>query len=92
MTNGHNTLSVTWRKPSDGAPAISGYSVRHWQASSNGQYTTKRVSDRTTTTTTITGLSANSPYEEQVRAGDVESGGRWSEPGNCSDSRRRGLA
>ncbi len=83
-TSGHNTLSVTWRKPSNtGRPPISGYSVRHRQASGNGSYTTKSVS-KGTTTTTITGLSASTPYEVQVRASNAEGAGPWSEPGEGS--------
>ena len=71
------SLSVTWTAPTNtGKPDISNYDVRYRQTGttswSNGP------EDVSGTTTTITGLSAGTSYEAQVRASNDEGDSSWS--------------
>ena len=73
------SLSVTWTAPANTGPAISDYDVQYregysgpwisWDHSGSG------------TTTTITGLTAGTSYQVQVRAKNAEGDSDWSASG-----------
>ena len=70
-----NSLSVRWTAPNNTGPAISDYDVRY--KANNGSFTNWNHSG-SSTTTTITGLTANTRYEVQVRARNAEGDSPWS--------------
>ena len=73
------SLDVTWDEPDNAGPAISGYDVRYRQGSS-GAFTARAHADATTGTT-ITGLTAQTGYEVQVKARNPEGESAWSPSG-----------
>ena len=71
------TLTATWTKPDlNGGPAITGYRVEYRQGSQNWQ---NFPHSGTAVTTTITGLTANTSYQVQVRAKNGETDSDWSD-------------
>ncbi|MYD78615.1 MAG: hypothetical protein F4239_06930, partial [Gammaproteobacteria bacterium] len=66
-----SSVSVSWTAPSDHGARLSGYDVRYYQGTSaptdESQWINHAHSD-TGTSTTISGLSANTDYQVQVRA------------------------
>ena len=81
-------LSVTWTAPANtGKPDISGYDVRY-RAGSSGDWSDgpQNVSG---TSTTITGLSADTTYQVQVRATNDEGDSGWSASGLGTTSSNR---
>ena len=70
-----NSLSVRWTAPDNTGPAISDYDVRY--KASGGNFTNWNHNG-SSATTTITGLTANTRYEVQVRAINDEGTGDWS--------------
>ena len=70
-----NSLSIRWTAPTNTGPAISGYDVQYRTGSGNF---TDWPHTGTGTTTTITGLTANTPYEVQVRARNTQGESNWS--------------
>ncbi|MYI88939.1 MAG: hypothetical protein F4082_01325, partial [Gammaproteobacteria bacterium] len=66
-----SSVTVSWTAPSDHGARLSGYDVRYYQGTSaptdESQWINHAHSD-TGTSTTISGLSANSDYQVQVRA------------------------
>ena len=71
------SLSVTWSAPGNTGPPIDDYDVEYRQGSS-GSFSSRSHSDNSTSTT-ITGLSANTLYEVRVRAGNAEGTSSWSQ-------------
>ena len=70
-----NSLSLRWTAPTNPGPAISDYDVQYKEAGGNF---TDWSHTGTGTTTTITGLTANTNYEVQVRATNDEGTSDWS--------------
>ena len=72
-----NSLAVTWRRPdSNGGPAITGYEVRYREGA-DGEWLFW-PHQGTGTSTTITGLKAETPYQVQVRSLNGETQSDWS--------------
>ena len=74
------SLEVTWTAPSNTGPAIDDYDLQYRQGTS-GNFTAG-PQDQTGTTATITGLTANTLYQVQVRATNSDGDGPWSPPGS----------
>ena len=70
-----NSLSLRWTAPTNPGPAISDYDVQYREA---GGSFTDWPHTGTGTTTTITGLTANTRYEIQVRARNAQGESSWS--------------
>ncbi len=70
-----NSLSVRWTAPTNPDPAISDYDVQY--RTTGGNFTDWPHTG-TGTTTTITGLTANTNYEVQVRATNAQGMSDWS--------------
>ena len=76
-----DSLNVSWVKPGlNGGPDITGYKVRYRQGSGDWQNFTHVGA---ATTATITGLSANTEYQVQVRALNDETPSDWSDPSDA---------
>ncbi len=71
-----SSLTVAWTAPANTGPAITDYDVQYREGSS-GAFTDANYTG-TQTSTTITGLTANTSYEVQVRATNDEGTGAWS--------------
>ena len=80
-TSGSTTsLNVAWSAPGrNGGPALTGYSVQY-RAGSSGVFRAWSHSG-TSTSATITGLTANTSYQVQVRALNGETPSAWSPSG-----------
>ena len=77
------SLHVSWTTPANaGKPAITSYDLQYRQGAS-GTWT-NGPQDRTGTTAAITGLSAGTAYQVQVRATNAEGDGPWSPSGSAS--------
>ena len=72
----HTSLSATWTAPTNTGPAITGYDVQY-RKGTTGNFTEWLHTD-TAVTTTITGLTAGTSYQVQVRAVSSEDAGPWS--------------
>ena len=80
-TSGHTRLSVSWQAPDDaGIPPITGYDVEYRKKDAEEDWGTVNVTVFGVGAT-ITGLTANTRYEVQVRAKNNEGEGEWSPPG-----------
>ena len=78
--NGNTTLSVTWTVPSNtGRPTITGYDLQY-RAGTNGTWT-NGPHNVGGTSGQISGLTAETAYQVQVRAKNHEGNGAWSDPG-----------
>ncbi len=73
------SLIVSWTAPANSGPAITGYDVRY-RVGSTGAYT-DAADPGTATSLTITGLTAATLYEVQVRAVNAEGMSAYSAPG-----------
>ena len=77
-------LDVSWTAPTtaqmSGKPAVSDYDVQY--RLSGGSTWTDASFTGTTTSTTLTGLTAGKKYDVQVRAVNDEGNGAWSDTGN----------
>ncbi len=71
-----NSLSIRWTAPANTGPAINDYDVQY---SEDGGAFTDWPHTGPGTTTTITGLNANTPYRVQVLARSPEGESDWSE-------------
>ena len=73
------SLSVSWAAPANaGKPAIVSYDVQY-RVGSSGAWT-DGPQDVTGTTTTVTGLVADTLYEARVRATNADGDSGWSDP------------
>ena len=74
------SLEVSWSAPTNtGRPPIDDYNVRY-RVGSTGNFTSHSFTG-TGTSTTITGLTANTAYEVQVQAHNDEGNSLWSSSG-----------
>ena len=73
----HTSLTATWTAPTNTGPAIRGYDVQY-RKGTTGNFTDWPHTG-TAVTTTITGLTAGTSYQVQVRAGSPEGEGPWSD-------------
>ena len=72
------TLTASWEKPDlDGGPDITGYALQY-RAGAAGSWEDFAHGD-TAVTTTITGLTADTEYQAQVRAKNGETDSDWSD-------------
>ena len=78
-----NSLSLHWSAPTNTGSAINDYDVQYREAS--GSFTDWPHTG-TGTTTTITGLTANTRYEIQVRARNAQGVSNWSPSGSGTTS------
>ena len=79
VTGSSTSLTVSWVAPAnDGRPAIDGYDVQYRVGGSGPWTDLPQVV--TGTTTTITGLTADTDYQVQVRAANAEGDSGWSDP------------
>ena len=79
--NTTDSLTVRWRAPSNtGRPAIDSYDLEYRQGTSGSW--TNGPQDVSGTSTTISGLTANTLYEVQVRATNAEGNSPWSPSGS----------
>ena len=77
-----DSLAVTWSEPDlNGGPAITGYGVEY-RVGATGTWTDWSHSG-TDATTTITGLTADTDYQVQVRALNGETPSDWSDPSDA---------
>ena len=83
VTASSNTLSVSWTAPTNSGPAINDYDVQY--RTTGGNFTDWPHTG-TNTNTAITGLTANTSYEVQVRAINDEGTGNWSPSGSGTTS------
>ena len=73
------SLTVSWAAPANaGKPAIANYDVQY-RAGSSGTWS-DGPEDVTGTTTTVSGLVANTLYQARVRATNAEGDSGWSDP------------
>ena len=78
VTGSSTTLTATWTKPDlDGGPEITGYAVQY-KVNTATTWEDFAHSD-TAVTTTITGLTADTSYQVQVRAKNGETDSDWSD-------------
>ena len=83
VTASSNSLSLRWTAPGNTGPTISDYDVQY--RATGGSFTDWPHTG-TNTNTTITGLTANTSYEVQVRATNDEGTGDWSPSGSGTTS------
>ena len=77
-----DSLAVTWTEPDlNGGPAITGYGVQYRVGASGTWMDWTHMG--TATTTTITGLTADTDYQVQVRALNGETPSDWSDPSDA---------
>ena len=76
LSAGATSLTVKWDAPADNGASISGYAVQYRQQGAT-QWTSWAHSG-TGTTATITGLTANTAYEVQLRAANGRGNSGWS--------------
>ena len=82
VTGSSTSLVASWTEPGlNGGPAIPGYDVQYREGTS-GAWTTFDHTG-TAVTTTITGLTANTEYQVQVRALNGETPSAWSDPSDA---------
>ena len=75
------SLTVSWDAPAnDGRPAIDSYDVQYRVGSSGSWTDSPEDVTGTSTTTTVTGLVADTSYEVRVRATNAEGDSGWSDP------------
>ena len=80
VANSTTSLSVTWTAPTNTGPAIDDYNLRYRQGTS-GNFT-DGPQNESGTSETITGLTANTLYQVQVRATNSDGNGPWSLSGS----------
>ena len=76
-----DSLDVIWSAPGNTGPDIEGYNVQY-RVGSSGNFTSHPFSG-TGTSTTITGLAADTGYEVQVQAHNDEGDSPWSDSGTA---------
>ena len=79
VTDSSTSLTVSWTAPAnDGKPAIESYDVRYRVSGATDW--SDGPEDVTTTTATVSDLTADTEYEVQVRATNDEGDSDWSDP------------
>ena len=79
VTDSSTSLTVSWTAPAnDGKPAIESYDVQYRLSGATDWL--DGPEDVTTTTTTVSDLTADTEYEVQVRATNDEGDSDWSDP------------
>ena len=78
------SLVVNWVAPANTGPDISDYDLRY-RVGNSGSFTNAGY-DGTATSHTITGLTAGTSYQVQVRAKNENGNGSWSAPGTAATS------
>ena len=82
VTGSSTSLTATWTKPGlDGGPDITGYAVEYREGTT-GTWTAFAHTG-SGLTTTITGLTADTSYQVQVRAKNGETDSDWSDPSDA---------
>ena len=82
VTGSSTSLTATWTKPDlDGGPDIAGYDLQY-RVGTTGTWEDFAHSD-TAVTTTVTGLTADTSYQVQVRAKNGETDSDWSDPSDA---------
>ena len=80
-------LDVSWTALTTtqmtGKPAVNDYDVQYRQTGATDWTEWNASNTSTTTSATITGLTAGKKYDVQVRAGNHEGDGAWSDTGNA---------
>ena len=85
------TLTASWEKPDlDGGPDITGY-VLQYRAGTTGNWEDFTITG-TAVTATITGLTADTEYQVQVRAKNGETDSDWSNPSNAVSTNAEGMS
>ena len=83
VTGSSTTLTATWTKPElNGGPDIDTYGVQYKVSTAN-VWTDWTFTGGTATTVTLTGLTANTSYQVQVRALNGETPSDWSDPSDA---------
>ncbi len=77
------TLDVAWTAPADNGSPITDYDVQYRVSGTQDSWSAHAFTG-TGTSTTLTGLTANTTYEVQVRASNAEGAGVWSDSGEGS--------
>ena len=82
VTGSSTSLTATWTKPDlNGGPDIAGYDLQY-RVGTTGTWEDFAHSD-TAVTTTVTGLTADTSYQVQVRAKNGETDSDWSDPSDA---------
>ena len=81
---GSTSLAVSWSAPANTGPAITSYDLQYRKNGSTDSWTAS--AGHTASPATISGLSASTSYEVQVRAINDEGIGEWSASGTGSTS------
>ena len=80
VTRGNKQLTVAWQAQNNGGSAVTDYDVRY-KTTSGGTWTelddTGDNATSTATTATITGLTNDTSYDVQIRAGNSNGDGEW---------------
>ncbi len=79
-----NSLSVSWSAPDNTGPDINDYDVQYRKGSS-GAFTNRTHTDNSTSTT-ITGLDANTQYQVRILAHNDEGASNWSQTSDATTS------
>ena len=80
VTGSATSLSASWSASGlNGGPALTGYQMQYREGST-GTWSSSTSHGATVTTATITGLTADTAYQVQVRALNGEAPSDWSEP------------
>ncbi len=81
-TSGSATsLEVSWTAPDNTGPAVADYDYRYRVKTPRGSWTEVVDTAITVTSATITGLTASTTYQVQVRAENAEGASAWSQSG-----------
>ena len=77
-----DSLDVTWAEPGlNGGPAITGYTVEYREGTSGTWLNFSHPG--TAVTTTLTGLTADTPHQARVQAVNGETDSEWSDPSDA---------
>ena len=89
VSGSSTSLTATWTKPDlNGGPDITGYDLQY-RAGATGTWMDFAHSD-TAVTATVTGLTADTSYQVQVRAKNGETPSDWSDPSDAVKHQRGG--
>ena len=91
ISGSSTTLTASWEKPDlDGGPDITGYALQY-RAGTAGSWEDFAHGD-TAVTTTITGLTADTEYQVQVRAKNGETDSDWSDASDAVSTNAEGMS